>query len=242
MLLTKGKFSSKPKPPESVSVQEQMDLHSLRVANFVLFLVHTANFVALLILSASFNFSTSPVRLSDTDLVSVNLVHIAVLVEFVSAFRLAYTSTTGTHRYEAALARGCNDYRWLEYTLTAPLSTLMIALLTGVSDLALLFALMAISVLSVVLAYVHDMEPPNKAALFRLGFGSCVSAWVIVYMHFVDDWAVYVVNITLLLLDLARQFIQWRKVNARQTEWMFLGIELVSKMILAWIVFVKSKE
>ena len=79
-------------------------------------------------------------------------------------------------RYERWLAAGVNPFRWLEYSLSASLMAVLIAMLTGIADYVALLALFAVNAAMIFLGWLMELlNPPDRAE--RAGCPSCSAAW-----------------------------------------------------------------
>lgn len=77
---------------------------------------------------------------------------------FLSAFfHFLIASPWGFPRYAAELRRGRNRFRWLEYSLSATLMILLIALITGVTDLAALIAIGFVNASMILFGWLMEM-------------------------------------------------------------------------------------
>ncbi len=86
-------------------------------------------------------------------------------------------------RYERCLAAGVNPFRWLEYSLSASLMVVLIAMLTGIADYVALLALFAVNAAMIFLGWLMELlNPPDRARTrwppFVLGCVVGAVAWV----------------------------------------------------------------
>jgi hypothetical protein len=66
-------------------------------------------------------------------------------------------------RYERCLAAGVNPFRWLEYSLSASLMVVLIAMLTGVADYVALLALFATNAAMIFFGWLMELlNPPDR--------------------------------------------------------------------------------
>ena len=75
-------------------------------------------------------------------------------------------------RYERCLAAGVNPFRWLEYSLSASLMVVLIAMLTGIADYVALLALFALDAAMIFLGWLDGAaqpagQGPNALAALR---------------------------------------------------------------------------
>ena len=86
-------------------------------------------------------------------------------------------------RYERGLAAGVNPFRWLEYSLSASLMVVLIAMLTGIADYVALLALFAVNAAMIFLGWLMELlNPPDRARTrwlpFLLGCVVGAVAWI----------------------------------------------------------------
>jgi hypothetical protein len=123
----------------------------LRVFNAVLAVVHAAQAVAILLLSPDFALTVSetfPEGPPGTATPAPEAWLDIALGPAVAAFLLlaaldhALVAAPGVHRrYEAVLRRGRNPFRWTEYSVSATIMILLIALVSGITDITALIGI-----------------------------------------------------------------------------------------------------
>ncbi len=126
---------------------------SLRVFNAVMGVLHLVSGAAMLALSTDFTLPVSTFALGGppgtpleqgtlSGIAEVPLAWATASFLFLSAFfHLLLASPWGFPRYVAELERGRNRFRWVEYSLSSTLMIVLIALVTGITDLAALIGL-----------------------------------------------------------------------------------------------------
>ena len=126
---------------------------SLRVFNAVMGVLHLVSGAAMVALSTDFTLPVSTFALGGppgtpleqgilSGVVDVPLAWATAAFLFLSAFfHLLLVSPWGFPRYVAELERGRNRFRWVEYSLSSTLMIVLIALVTGITDLAALIGL-----------------------------------------------------------------------------------------------------
>jgi len=86
-------------------------------------------------------------------------------------------------RYKRCLPAGVNPFRWLEYSLSASLMVVLIAMLTGIADYVALIALFAANAAMIFLGWLMELlNPPDRTRTrwlpFVLGCVVGAVAWV----------------------------------------------------------------
>jgi hypothetical protein len=82
--------------------------------------------------------------------------------------------------YNRNLARQRNDARWIEYSLSSSLMIVVIAQLTGISDVAALIALFGVNAAMILfgLAQEHYARPGGSLLPFWLGCVAGAVPWI----------------------------------------------------------------
>ncbi len=126
---------------------------SLRVFNAVMGMLHLASGAVMVVLASDFTLPVSTFSLMGppgtplsegalSGVADVPLAWATASFLFLSAFFHALiASPWGFRRYVAELERGRNRFRWVEYALSSTLMIVLIALVTGITDLAALIGL-----------------------------------------------------------------------------------------------------
>lgn len=90
----------------------------------------------------------------------------------LSALAHAFVCTVWWRRYTADLVRGRNPARWVEYSLSSSLMIVLIAQLTGISDIAALLALFGVNASMILFGWLQEhYERPGGGGWLPFGFG-----------------------------------------------------------------------
>lgn len=240
-------------------------LRRLRAGNLVLAALHAAQAALVLALSNDFGLPVTWSWLDGppgvTDPTQGSLFELP-LGAAVAAFLLLaavdhlLVGTAFRARYERDLGRGINVFRWLEYSISATIMVVLIAMLTGVSNVATLVALAGANVAMILFGWlmerVNDRARPVDWLPFWFGCIAGVVPWVVITLSIVASEVeaggppgfVYVIFATLLILFFSfavNQWLQYRGVGRFRDylvgEWGYLVLSLVAKSLLAWLVF-----
>ncbi len=161
--------------------------------------------------------------------------------------------------YERNLARGIGPARWLEYSLSASVMVVLIAMLPGVSDLGALIAIFGVNASMILFGWLGERanEGRDRADWLPFAFG-CVAGvvpWVVIGYQIVGGVLegdgpptfVYVIFVTLFVLFnsfAVNQALQLAGVGRWRdrlfVEWGYLLLSLVAKSLLAWQVFANT--
>ena len=159
--------------------------------------------------------------------------------------------------YARNLERGINYARWYEYALSASLMVVLIAMLSGIYDVAallMLFALTAVMNLCGLLMELHNQttEKTNWTAYY-VGCVAGIVPWIAMAIYFFGSVAsaegemptfVYFIMGSLFVLFSSfavNMVLQYKKVGPWRDylfgERMYVLLSLVAKSALAWQVF-----
>ena len=158
--------------------------------------------------------------------------------------------------YERNLARGINPARWWEYSLSASLMVVLIAMLTGLSDAGALIALFGANAAMILFGLqMERVNPPGAPVVWRpFVYGSVIGAvpWVVITLQIsyaqaeTGDVPGFVFGIFASLfvlffsfaLNMALQYGRvgpWRSYHFGEAG--YLVLSLAAKSALAWQVF-----
>lgn len=152
---------------------------SLRVFNAVMGLLHLVSGAAMVALSTDFTLPVSTFALGGppgtpldegtlSGVVDVPLAWATAAFLFLSAlFHLLVVSPWGFGRYVAELERGRNRFRWVEYAMSSTLMIVLIALVTGITDLAALIGIGFANIAMILFGWL--MEVANNGLMHGAG-------------------------------------------------------------------------
>ena len=141
----------------------------LRLLNVVMGLLHLVSGAAMVALSTDFTLPVSVFALGGppgtpledgtlSGLVDVPLAWATASFLLLSAFfHLLIASPWGFGRYVGELERGRNRFRWVEYSLSSTLMIVLIALVTGITDLAALVGLAFANVSMILFGWLMEV-------------------------------------------------------------------------------------
>jgi Heliorhodopsin len=163
----------------------------LRLFNVAMGVVHAVQGAAILVLATSFTLPIVTYPLtgppgSPAETITLFDLRIAWAVAmflFISAIaHLVIASPTAFPTYERMLLNGRNYYRWVEYSLSASLMAVLIALLSGISDAAALIAIFGVNAAMILFGLLQEhYERPrweHAAVLARLRDGCLWDLWI----------------------------------------------------------------
>ena len=155
--------------------------------------------------------------------------------------------------YQAQLAKNRNPYRWLEYSLSASIMIVLIAMLVGINDIAALIALVGVNAAMIGFGWVQERyeSPGGNLGPFWLGGVAGVVPWVAIGVYLAGPGTnlhppafVYAIFVSLFVAFncfAVNQWLQYRQVGRWRDylvgERAYVTLSLVAKSLLAWQIF-----
>lgn len=263
---TSSKTSSKPQA-------KKITFDSLNKWNLALALLHFIQGVAVLILSRADSLPVttsyltldtlaskagSPVLVAASrNLFDINIAYLVAAFFFISAIAHLVVATVYRPTYEKNLKEGINKARWVEYSFSASIMMIAIAMLSGVYDLSSLLMILALGFIMNMLGlameiYNHKAKQTNWLA-YGIGCVAGLAPWVVVAIYALGATAygggqipsfVYWIYLSMFVLFssfAANMYLQYRKVGKWADylygERVYMILSLVAKTLLAWQVF-----
>ncbi len=178
---------------------------------------------------------------------------VAIFLFLSAGFHWLIASPGVYTRYRAALDAGRNYYRWVEYSLSASVMIVLIAVLTGILDIAALIALFGVNASMIFFGAVQEKyEDPGGSLLpFWLGSIAGIVPWIAIGVYLFSPGSdaqppgfVYGIFISLFVFFntfAINMWLQYRQTgkwsNYFYGERVYMILSLVAKSILAWQVF-----
>jgi Heliorhodopsin len=157
--------------------------------------------------------------------------------------------------YERNLARGVNNARWIEYSLSASLMVVLIATFAGITDLRALVAIAGANAAMIFFGLVMERVNSGRDEPDWLPFwlGCVVGAvpWVAIGISLIGSeangevpgfvWGIFVSLFLLFNSFAANMWLQYKRVGPWRAplaaEWGYLVLSLVAKSALAWQIY-----
>lgn len=236
----------------------------LRVYNAVMAVLHLVQGLAILALSSDFalpvhaTFMEGPPGAEPPALRHLFDIRIGPAVAsfvLVSALAHAILVLPGVFGwYSRNLARQRNDARWVEYSISSSIMIVLIAMLTGIGDVAALVALFGVNASMIFFGLVQEhTERPGEGRLLPFWLGCIAGAvpWVAIGIYFVSPGSsadppafVYGIFISLFLffnVFAVTMWLQYRRIGPWRNylfgEATYVFLSLTAKSALAWQVF-----
>lgn len=243
-----------------------MTIDRLRRWNVVLAVLHFVQAALMVALSTALTlpvtgaFSTgppgqpeSPVQIDE--LFSYRLGYAVALFSLLSAvFHAIVASPWGWPRYVTELNAERNRFRWVEYSLSASLMIVIIAGITGITDVAALIALFVVNASMILFGWL--METTNRGrgdgvswTPFVFGCIAGAAPWIAIAIYLIGAGSdvpgfVYGIFVSLFVFFNGFALVQWLQYRAKgkwadylRGERSYMVLSLLAKSALAWQVF-----
>lgn len=241
----------------------------LRQFNAVMAVLHLAQGALMVYLSNSLQWTITVTRLNfETD--SQRLVPLLEpwttiqLSSLVAAFLLLsglahlLIATVLYDSYVGYLERGMNPYRWYEYSVTASIMIVVIAMLAGVWDLGTLLALFSLVAVMNLMGWMMELHNQTTAHVdwtsYIIGTFAGVVPWVVIAITILNTvlgsdgggppdfvlviYASLFVFFNLFAINMVLQYREtWKWQDYLFGEKTYIVLSLVAKSLLAWQVF-----
>jgi len=238
-------------------------LTRLRPYNLLAGSLHLAQAVAILALANAFalpvhaTYMTGPPG-PTVGSQTVTLFHVRfawAIAAFFALSALAHFTVAGPGwaSYQAQLGRRRNPYRWLEYSLSASIMVVLIAMLVGINDVAALIALVGVNASMIGFGWMQERyeEPGTGLGPFWIGCIAGAFPWIAIGVYLVGPGGsahppafVYAIFFSLFALFncfAVNQWLQYRQVGRWKDylvgERAYVTLSLVAKSLLAWQIF-----
>ena len=239
----------------------------LRRLNLIAGFVHLISGLAILIISRNFSipisgnylaYDTATKTLNPTSatLFNIQLPWLIAIFFFLSAFFHFMIATVYNKRYNVNLKLGINKARWIEYSISASVMMVAIAILVGVYDLTsllMIFALVGIMNLMGLVMEVHNQTTEKTNWLsYYIGCMSGIIPWIVIVFYFwlsahkgsAAPTFVYWIFVSIFVFFSCfaiNMVLQYKKIGPWKDylygERVYIILSLVAKSLLAWQVF-----
>ncbi len=177
-------------------------------------------------------------------------------------FHVVVAVRPGSARYARELDRGRNRFRWVEYSLSATLMIVLIAMICGITDLAALLAIAFANVAMILFGWLMEVHnPPERAethwAPFWMGCVAGAGPWIAIGLYIAVNLSqpgasgppgfVYGILASIFVLFncfAINQRLQYRRVGRWRTylfgERIYIALSMIAKTALAWQIFANT--
>ena len=244
-------------------MSEERGPDRLRWYNAGMGVLHAAQGIAVLVLSNDFALPITAAFMdgppgtpaSTEELFTLPLGPAVAAFLLLSALAHFVVAGPGWGKYRRDLAAHRNEQRWIEYSLSASVMIVLIAMITGIADIAALVALFGVNAAMILFGWLQERyEEPGGGGWWPFVFG-CIAGivpWVAIGIYLIGPTAeipgfVYAIFVSLFVFFNSfaiNQFLQYRQVGPwrdyRFGEAVYVGLSLVAKSALAWQVFANT--
>ncbi|MFW5690894.1 MAG: heliorhodopsin HeR [Chloroflexota bacterium] len=256
---------------ETAQQAEESTFRNLRIFNGVMSVIHFIQAVLMVVLSNDFTVSPTtqflefdpeaPVgeRIMQTidPAFDVQLGPAIALFLFISATAHFLIAGPFFRQYVDQLRQEVNFYRWYEYSVSASIMIVAIAMLSGVTDIPFIITLFALN--AAMIFFGHDMESMNRFTPdthwtpFIFGCIVGIVPWIAIGMYFFGSlnnaeatipdfvYAIFASIFVFFNIFALNQFLQYKQIGPWKRyingEYVYIILSLVAKSALAWQVF-----
>ncbi len=238
----------------------------LRPYNLVAGSLHLAQAVAIVVLANDFSlpvgatYMTGPPgpKVGTQAVTLFNLNFAGAIAAFFGLSAVAHFTVAGPRwaSYRAQLLKERNPYRWLEYSLSASIMIVLIAMLVGINDIAALIALVGVNASMIGFGWMQERyeSPGTGLGPFWIGCGAGSIPWIAIGIYLIGPGAdqhapgfVYGIFFSLFVLFncfAINQWLQYKQVG-RWSDYLvgeraYITLSLVAKSLLAWQIFAST--
>lgn len=176
-------------------------------------------------------------------------------------FHFLIASPVGFGAYGNELRRNRNRFRWVEYSISSTLMIVLIALITGITDLAALMAIAFVNVSMILFGWLMEMTNDIDRATwwtpFWFGCVAGIGPWIAIATYITVNVSreggegppgfVYGIIVTIFVFFntfALNQWLQYRKIGKwadyLRGETTYIVLSLVAKTALAWQIFANT--
>ncbi len=266
--MSNGVNVSHPRPSADLSAMAK-SWDRLRVYNLVVGLVHLVQALAVFALSNDFSlpvtasFMAGPPgsELSQRETLFSIPIGLAVgaFLLLAAVDHLLMAAPGVWTWYRENLGRNINYARWWEYSISASVMIVLIALITGVSDVGAVIAIFGVNAAMIFFGMVMEIMNRGKTSVnwtpYLFGCVAGITPWIIIAYQFIGaanrsagpPGFVYGIVISLFVLFNSfsiNMVLQYRKVGPWRDylfgEKAYILLSLTAKSLLAWQIFANT--
>jgi hypothetical protein len=238
----------------------------LRTANFTVGIVHAAQALLLVVLANDFalpvtaTYLDGPPGTPPGEPITLFEVRfgwaVAAFLALAALDHLLMASPRVVDWYERQLERGRNPARWTEYSISASLMVVLIAMLTGITNAYALLAIVGANVSMILFGHLMERFNPDRSHVdwrpFWFGCIAGIVPWLAITLALGGAeveyggvptfvFAIFVSLFVLFNTFAVNQALQYRQVGRWRSylfgEGAYLVLSLTAKTALAWQVY-----
>lgn len=253
-------------PTDAATTARDTMVARLRPYNLAAAVLHAAQAIAVVALANQFSvpvrasYMTGPpgpdVGRQGVVLFSVRFAWAVAAFFGLSALAHLFVAGPGWRLYRQQLAAGRNPYRWLEYSLSASIMIVLIALLVGIDDIAALIALAGVNASMIAFGWIQERYEAPGAGMqpFWIGCLAGIVPWAAIGIYLIGPGAdlhppgfVYAIFFSIFALFncfAVNQWLQYSRVGRWKDylvgERAYVTLSLIAKSLLAWQIFASA--
>ena len=242
---------------------EDLTFKKYRIFNAIMGVIHLIQVFLILYLSNTFSLPitiTKPVYNEFTNSISpvsetlftIKIGPLVALFFFISAAAHILIATVLYYRYVKHLKNHMNPYRWFEYSISASLMIVIIAMLTTIYDFGTLIALFTLTAVMNLMGLMMELHNQTTQKTdwtsYIIGCIAGIVPWIVIFIPLISaesvpDFVIYIfVSIAIFFNCFAiNMFLQYKKIGKWKDylhgERVYIILSLVAKSALAWQVF-----
>jgi len=204
-----------------------------------------------------YNTNTMSIAPASETLFTIKIGPLVAMFFLISALAHLLISTILYKKYVIGLNKNINPYRWYEYSLSASLMIVIIAMLTTIYDMGTLLALFTLTAVMNLMGLMMELhnqttEKTNWIS-YIIGCLAGIVPWIVIFIALfagtstsggsVPDFVIAIfVTIAIFFNCFAiNMFLQYKKIGKWKDylygEKVYIILSLVAKSALAWQVF-----
>jgi len=242
-------------------------LKGLRNFNLFMAFLHFIQGLVMLFISSSFSlpvtgsflkfdFSSQTLLPSTETIFNLKIGPTVAAFLFMSALAHLLVSTVFNKWYNRNISNGINPARWIEYSFSASLMIVIIAMLVGIYDIATLIVLIGVNASMILFGWMMERHNQNTSQTSWISFiFGCIAGivpWIAIAIYLFGAGGgenrapnfVYWIYFSIFLFFNSfaiNQILQYKKVGKWRDylygERAYIILSLVAKSLLAWQVF-----
>ena len=245
----------------------------LRIYNLVMGVLHFISGSLMLVLSNDFEVQVSTFTLNGppgTPLTDGSTSEVwafplaigtAAFLYLSALFHFVVASGPGFSFYRRELSAGRNRYRWVEYSFSATLMIVLIALVSGITNAAALIAIAGVNVAMILFGWIMEMvNPPNRTVYWSPFWFGCIAGivpWIALVVSVAYSASrssvggppgfVYGIIVTIFIAFntfAVTQFLQYKRAGKWKDyvfgESTYILLSLIAKSLLAWQIWANT--
>ena len=240
----------------------------LKRFNLTMFVVHISQVFLMLYLSRNFSlpvtrsypfFDTNTMSITPASetIFEVQIAPLVALFLLISAAAHLFIGSILYERYVKHLKNGMNPYRWYEYSISASLMIVIIAMFTTIYDFGILLSLFILTAVMNLMGLMMELHNQTTEKInwtsYIIGCIAGIVPWIVIFISLiggtstsgeaVPDFVIWIfVSIAIFFnLFAINMFLQYKKIGKWKDylygEKVYIILSLVAKSALAWQVF-----